>query len=173
MRPTRLLLPALLALITAACSSQKPAYYVTDAATGQRVSTGQQSTTRARRGLMSSSSSRANGAYAYASPKSQTNKSGRGLFNSDVFSSGLFSRRARAPVYRYQPQPQPPQTYSYQPPRQQTYSYRPPQQQTYPQQSSTMQYRPPQPARQAYAQQPYQQRQPRPAGYYAERYRWY
>lgn len=169
MRPTRLLLPALLALMAAACSSQKPAYYVTDAATGQRIATGQQSAAGDQRGLLSSSAS---GAYAYAAPEGQASRGGRGLFNSNgsgTFSSGLFSRRSSAPVYRYQPQPQRPQTYSYQPPPQQTYSYRPPQRQAYPQQATTMQYSAPQ---QAYAQQPYRPPQP-PAGYYAERYRWY
>jgi hypothetical protein len=162
MRHARLLLPALLALATAACSGQKPAYYVTDAATGQTVSTSQQSTSLAQRGLFSSGSGQAS--YAYAAPQSQVDGGGRGLFNSgasDIFDSGLFSGRSRAPVYSYQPQP--PQTYAYQPPPQQTY----------PQQSATMQQRPPQPAPQAYAQQPYQQPQPQPTGYYAERYRWY
>jgi hypothetical protein len=172
MRPIRLLLPALLALVTAACSSQKPAFYVTDAATGQRIAAGQQATSPVQRGLLSSGGSRAGGAYAYAAPQSQPK--GRGLFNSRVFRSGLFSRRASAPVYQYRPQPQPSQTYSYQPPRQQAYSYQPPQQRTYAQPSATMQYHPPQPVQQPYTQQPYyRQPQPRPAGYYAERYRWY
>ena len=151
MRHARLLLPALLALATAACASQKPAYYVTDAATGQRIVTAQQGTSGNQRGLLSS------GAYAYAAPQSGAKSRGRGLFNSDVFDSDLFSSRSYAPVYSYQPQPQ-------------AYSYQPPLQQAYPQQSSVMQYSPPP---QAYAQQPYQQPPPRPAGYYAERYRWY
>lgn len=157
MRHARLLLSALLALTTAACASQKPAYYVTDAATGQRIATAQQGASGDQRGLLSSR--QAGGAHAYAATQGQADSGGRGLFNSDVFSSGLFSGRSRAPVYAYQPQPQPPQTYSYQPPPQQTYA-----------QPATMQYGPPP---QAYAQQPYQQPQPRPAGYYAERYRWY
>lgn len=171
MRPTRLFLPVLLALTAAACSSQKPAYYVTDAATGQRVSTAQQGPSRVQRGLMSSDSSHAGGAYAYAAPQNEAK--GRGLFNSKVFRSGMFGRRASAPAYRYQPQPQAPQTYSYQPPRQPTYAYRPPPQQAYPQPSATMQYRPPQPAPRAYTRQPYRPPQPQPTGYYAERYRWY
>ena len=172
MRPARLLLPALLALATAACSSQKPAYYVTDAATGQQVSTAQQSVTHNQRGLFSSGSARTSGAYAYAAPQRGTRDGGRGLFNSDGFGSSLFGRGSSAPVYGYQPQPQPPQTYSYQPPPQQAYSYQPPQQQAYPPPSATMQYRPPQPAQQAYAQ-PYSPPRYPPAGYHAERYRWY
>ncbi len=163
MRHPRLLLPVLLALATAACSSQKPDFYVTDSATGQRVATGPQNTPLGERGFFSSSSSRAGGAYAYAATPTRTDAGGRGLLNSDIFSS-----RSHAPVYVYPAQPQPPQTYSYHPPPQQTYA--PP--------ASNMQYRPPQPARQPYAQQPYQppqhyQQQPQRGGYYAERYRWY
>lgn len=169
MRHPRLLLPLLVALTTAACSGQKPAYYVTDAATGQRVATGRQDTSGGQRGLLSSGTSRTSGAYAYAATQGGADGGGRGLFNSDVFGSGLFGRRSSAPVYNVQPRP--PQTYSYQPPAQPAHSYPPPQQQAYVQPSSTMQYHPPQPAPQAYAQQPYPQ--PRAAGYHAERYRWY
>jgi len=160
MRHPRLLLPALLALATAACSNQKPAYYVTDSVTGQRVATGPQSVSYSERGLFSSDAPRTSGSYAYAPTQTQGNTSGRGLFNSDVFSSP-----ARAPAYVYPAQPQPPQTYSYQPPPQQAYARQAP---------ATM-YQPPQPAQPAYAQQPQQQQQYPQAqpGYYAERYRWY
>ncbi len=150
MRPTRLLLPALLALTVAACASQQPAYYVTDAATGQPVAAAAQGGPHGERGLFGSNASQmgatSRSAYA-AAPQSEADTGGRGLFNSDLFGS-----HSRAPVYAYQPQA--PQTYSYQPPPQQTYA----------QQS---QYRPPQQVQQAYAPQP------QPAGYYTERYRWY
>jgi hypothetical protein len=149
MRHTRLLLPTLLALTVGACASQQPAYYVTDAATGQPVAAAQ-NTAHGDRGLFGSSAPQfgatSRSAYA-AAPQSEADTGGRGLFNSDLFSS-----HSRAPVYAYQPQQ--PQTYSYQPPPQQAYA----------QQS---QYRPPQPVQQTYAPQP------QPAGYYTERYRWY
>ena len=155
MRHVRLLLPILLALTAAACARQQPAYYVTDAATGQRVSTAPQSASHGQRGLMASGAPQA-GAYgrsAYAAQPSEAS-SGRGLFNSDLFGS-----RSSAPVYAYRPQAQSPQAYSYQPPQQQVYAPQPAPQ-TY--------------AQPVYAQQPhYRPAQPQPAGHYAERYRWY
>ena len=166
MRHVRLLLPILLALTAAACARQQPAYYVTDAATGQRVSTAPQGASHGQRGQMASGAPQAStyGRSAYAAQTSKAS-SGRGLFNSDLFGS-----RSSAPVYAYQPQAQSSQTYSYRPPAQQAYT---------PQPATTMQYRPPQPApqtyaRPVYAQQPYYRpAQPQPAGHYAERYRWY
>ena len=154
MRHTRLLLPVLLALAVGACASQQPAYYVTDAATGQRVAAAPQNTQPAERGLFGSSAPQAGASYAYAAPQPQESP-GRGLFNSDIFGS-----RSSAPVYAYQPQA--PQTYSYQPTPRQAYA----------QQPATTRYRPPQPMQQAYAQPVYAP-PTQPAGYYAERYRWY
>ncbi len=145
MRHTRLLLPLLLALTAAGCASQKPAYYVTDSATGQRVPVAQQNATGGARGLFTESAPQASAPYAYAAPQAQSNTRGRGLFNSDLFGS-----HSSAPVYAYQaPQAPAPQTYAYQP------------------QPAYVQAAP----APAYQQQPAYR--PQPTGYYAERYGWY
>lgn len=158
MRHARLLLPILLALTAAACARQEPSYYVTDSMTGQRVATGQQAARQNARGRFGSSAPQGAASYAYAAPQPQKS-TGRGLFNSD-----LFSTPSRAPTYAYEPQA--PQTYSYRPPQPAQAIQQAPQ-------PGVMQYHPPQPMPQAYAQQPYYPPQPQPTGYYAERYRWY
>ena len=143
MRHARLLLPLLLALTGAGCASQKPAYYVTDSATGQRVPVAQQGATGGARGLFTESAPQASPSYAYAAPQAQANTGGRGLFNSD-----LFGGHSSAPVYAYQAPA--PQNYAYQP-----------QQPGYAQPAPAPVYQP-QPAY-----------RPQPTGYYAERYGWY
>lgn len=168
MRHARSLPPILLALTVAACARQQTSYYLADAATGRHVSTAQQSASGRARGMFAQSTlqTTASRSYAYAPAERQTS-GGRGLFNSDIVGS---SSPAPSHVYRRQTV--------------QTYAYRPPQQARSAQQANQqasqpviMQYHPPQPARQVYAQQtaamPYRQPQPQPAGYYAERYRWY
>jgi len=171
MRYATLLPPLLLALTVAGCASQQPSYYVTDAATGQRVSTGQQAAPYDRRGLLAAGKAQASGYNSYASDAPQRQDgSDRGLFNSDDFQSNWFSRRSSAPTYVAQPQvsqTRAPQTYAYQPPPQQQAYAQPLQQQAYVQQPTTMQYRPPQPAPQPYTPpQYYRQPQPQQTGYY-------
>jgi hypothetical protein len=188
MRYASLLPPLIIALTVTACARQQPAYYVTDARTGQRIATGQQGASQDNRGLMGGGEAQASGynSYASAAPQQQDD-SGRGLFNSHVFRSNWFSRQSSAPTYAVQPQA--PQTYAartypspasasptHAPPASasrtyapQTYSYRPPQQQAYVQPPAAPQYRPPQPAPQQYYRPP----QPQPTGYYAPQYRLY
>ncbi|MEJ2624583.1 MAG: hypothetical protein P8Z80_08615 [Pseudolabrys sp.] len=155
MRYASLLPPLIIALTVAACARQPPAYYVTDARTGQRVATGQPQTS---------------GYNSYATRQRQDD-SDRGLFNSHVFRSSWFSRQTPAPTYAVQPRrtygshAYTPQTYSYQPPHQQPYAQRPTAAPYRQQQPATMQYRPPQP----YNQPP----QAQPTNYYAPRYRLY
>ena len=147
MRHARLLLPLLLAITAAGCANQKPAYYVTDLATGQRVPVAQQGASGGARGLFTESAPQASPRYAYAAPQAEAKGGGRGLFNSD-----LFGARSSAPVYAYQaPQAPAPQTYAYQP---------------------QPAYAQPAPAP-AYQPQPQPAYRPQPTGYYAERYGWY
>jgi hypothetical protein len=177
MRHTPLLLPALLALTVTACARQQPAYYVTDSATGRRITTAQQGAPERERGLFTStglftSSTPWARGYADVQPQSRP-KTNRGLFGA----------RSDTPTHTYlapAPQIYPPQSYSYRPPRQQaamppssTMQYRPPQptHHAYGPPPMTMRYRSPQPVQQAYARQ--LDRAPQPAGYDAERYGWY
>ena len=121
MRVSQILLPALIALATAACARQQAAYYVIDPATQQPVPVAQQSAPAtygrpqyAQAGYQQPPAASSRGLFASAqtAPQAyaatQEPPSGRGLFNTYASSQG-------APPYpqqAYMPQPAPSPVYA-------------------------------------------------------------